>query len=258
MRLLPLSFGANEMIVDIFIPCFIDQIYPETGFNMVRILEKLGIGVHYNANQTCCGQVAFNAGHWDEAKAMGEKFIRDFPNDRYVVTPSASCAGMVRNYYDELFYNSALHNEYRQLKRNMYELSDFLVNVLKITDLGAEFPHRVTYHDSCAALREYGIHDEPRLLLSKVKGLELVEMQAADVCCGFGGMFAVKHEPISSAMAEQKVHHAMETGAEFITSTDASCLMHQQGYIKKKKLSIQTIHLVDILASGLESSPSGA
>ena len=240
------------MIVDIFIPCFIDQVYPETGFNMVRILEKLGIGVHYNPNQTCCGQIAFNAGYWDEAKAMGEKFIRDFPNDRYVVSPSASCAGMVRNYYDELFYNSALHNEYRQLKKNMYEFSDFLVNILKITDVGATFPHKVTYHDSCAALREYGVKDEPRILLENVRGLELLEMKENDVCCGFGGTFAVKMEPISSAMAEQKVMHAIDTGAEYITSTDASCLMHQDAYIQKHGLAIKTLHLIDILSAGLE------
>lgn len=240
------------MIVDIFIPCFVDQVYPETGLNMVRILEKLGIGVHYNPNQTCCGQIAFNSGFWDEAKAMGEKFIKDFPNDRYVVTPSASCSGMVRNYYDELFYNTALHNEYRQLKRNMYEFTDFLVNILKITDIGASFPHKVCYHDSCAALREYGIKDEPRILLSNVKGLELVEMKEVESCCGFGGTFAVKHEPISTAMAEQKLLNAIETGAEYITSTDSSCLMHQQGYADKNNLGIKTIHIVDILASGLE------
>jgi L-lactate dehydrogenase complex protein LldE len=240
------------MIVDIFIPCFVDQFFPSTGMNMVRVLEKLGIGVHYNPNQTCCGQMAFNAGFWDEAKSIGEKFIRDFPNDRYIVTPSASCAGMVRNYYDELFYNSALHNEYRQLKKNMYEFSDFLVNVLKITDVGAAFPHKVTYHDSCAALREYGIREEPRALLRKVKGLELLEMKDTDVCCGFGGTFAVKHEGISSAMGEQKVLNALETGAEYIVSTDASCLMHQQGYIDKKGKPIQTIHLVDVLASCLK------
>ena len=220
---------------------------------MVRVLEKLGIGVHYNPNQTCCGQVAFNAGFWDEAKSIGEKFIRDFPNDRYIITPSASCAGMVRNYYDELFYNSALHNEYRQLKKNMYEFSDFLVNVLKITDVGAEFPHRVTYHDSCAALREYGIREEPRALLRKVKGLELIEMKDSDVCCGFGGTFSVKHDGISAAMGEQKVLNALDTGAEFIVSTDASCLMHQQGYIQKNGKSIQTIHLVDVLATCLDA-----
>ena len=238
------------MTVDIFIPCFIDQFYPETGFNMVKILEKLGLDVHYNKNQTCCGQMAFNSGFWDEAKELGEKFIRDFPNNRHVVCPSASCTGFVKNYYDELFYNTALHNEYRQLKKNMYEFTDFLSNVMKVEYIGASFPHIVTFHDSCAALREYKLDDAPRRLLANVKGLELREMEETHTCCGFGGTFSVKHEAISTAMAEQKVHHAIATQAEYIVSTDLSCLMHQQGYIDKHKLPIKTIHIVDILAQG--------
>ncbi|HPT03739.1 MAG TPA: (Fe-S)-binding protein [Bacteroidales bacterium] len=238
------------MKVDVFIPCFIDQIYPETGMNMVKILEKVGLDVHYNDKQTCCGQMAFNSGYWDEAKAIGEKFIRDFSNDRPIIGPSASCVGFIRNYYDELFYNTALHIEYKALKKNIYEFSDYMVNYLKITDLGATFNHTVTYHDSCAALREYKIKQEPRILLSKVKGLELREMKDTEVCCGFGGTFSVKNEAISTAMAEQKVKNALETGAEYIVSTDASCLMHQQGFIDKHKLPIKTIHLIDVLASG--------
>jgi len=238
------------MKVDLFIPCFIDQIYPETGFNMVKILEKLGVEVHYNKQQTCCGQMAFNSGFWEEAKSVGEKFIRDFPNNRYVVGPSASCVGFVRNYYDEMFYNSALHIEYHQLKKNFYEFTDFLVNVLNITDVGATFEHCVTYHDSCASLREYGLTNQPRTLLNQVKGLDLVEMNDNLTCCGFGGTFSVKHEPISTAMAEQKVHDAIGTGAEYIVSTDSSCLMHQQGYIDKHKLPLKTIHIIDVLASG--------
>jgi len=238
------------MLVDIFIPCFMDQIFPQTGMNMVRILEKLGVDVHYNGNQTCCGQIAFNSGYWDDAKEMGGKFIRDFPNDRPVISPSASCAGMVRNYYPWLFHNTALHYEYKQLRKSMVEFTDFLVNVLKVEDTGASFPHIVTYHDSCAALREYGIREEPRMLLGKVKGLELREMKENDVCCGFGGTFSVKFEPVSTAMAQQKVKHAMETGAEYIVSTDSSCLLHQQAYIDKHKLPVKTIHIIDVLASG--------
>ena len=238
------------MTVDIFIPCFIDQIYPETGFNMVKILEKLGVEVHYNNQQTCCGQMAYNSGFWEEAKAVGEKFINDFPNNRYIVGPSASCAGFVRNYYDEMFYNSALHIKYHQLKKNFYEFTDFLVNVLQVTDVGATFEHVITYHDSCAALREYGLTDQPRQLLKNVRGLELREMQENHTCCGFGGTFSVKHEPISTAMAEQKVHHAIDTGAEYIVSTDSSCLMHQQGYIDKHKLPLKTMHVIDLLAQG--------
>ena len=238
------------MTVDIFIPCFIDQIYPETGMNMVKILEKFGVTVNYNEDQTCCGQMAFNSGFWDEAKELGEKFFNDFPNDRPVVSPTASCTGYVKNYYGKLFFNTGLHLEYKRLQRNMYEFTDFLVNVLKVEDTGATFEHKVTYHDSCAALREYKLNDEPRKLLKNVAGLELVEMEDRDVCCGFGGTFSVKHEAISSAMVEQKVLNAVDTEADFIVSTDSSCLMHQEGYIRKNKKPIKVIHIADVLASG--------
>jgi L-lactate dehydrogenase complex protein LldE len=244
-----MNFEALE--VDIFIPCFIDQVYPETGFNMVKILEKLGVKVHYNSNQTCCGQMAFNSGYWDNAKELGVKFIKDFSNKRPVVGPSASCIGYIKNYYEKLFYNSPWHLEYHELKNNIYEITDFLVNVLKVEDVGASFAAKVTYHDSCAALREYKLKDEPRKLLARVKGLELVEMADREVCCGFGGTFAVKHEAISTAMAEQKLNNALATGAEYIVSTDASCLMQMQGIINKQGLDIKTIHIVDLLAEGI-------
>ncbi len=240
------------MEADIFIPCFIDQVYPETGFNMVKILEKLGVTVHYNPNQTCCGQMAFNSGYWDNAKELGVKFIKDFSNKRPVVGPSASCIGYVKNYYEKLFYNSPWHLEYNELKGQIYEFTDFVVNVLKVEDVGASFEAKVTYHDSCAALREYRLNDEPRKLLSHVNGLELIEMNNNKVCCGFGGTFAVKHEAISAAMAEQKLSNAMETGADYIVSTDASCLMQMEGIINKQNFKIKTKHIVDLLAEGME------
>ncbi len=238
------------MIVDIFIPCFIDQIYPNTGFNMVKILEKVGCGVNYNPEQTCCGQPAFNAGHWDDCKEVGEKFIREFQNDRYIISPSASCVGMIKNYYPDMFHNSSLHNEYKQIRKNIYEISDFLVNVLKISDLGAKLDGVATYHDSCAALREYGIKNEPRVLLSKVRGLELREMKDTEVCCGFGGSFSAKFEPVAVGMGEKKIDNALETGAEYLISTDVSCLMHLDGYAKKQEKAIKMMHLCDVLASG--------
>lgn len=237
--------------VDIFIPCFIDQVFPQTGMNMVKILEHLNIKVHYNPEQTCCGQMAFNSGHWDEAKVIGEKFIHDFNTGRPVVCPSASCAGYVRNYFEKLFYNTGFHLEYREIRKNIFEISDYLVNVIRVTDLGSTFEGIATYHDSCAALREYGLTHEPRTLLKNVKGLELREMVETDTCCGFGGTFSVKFEAISSAMAHQKVHNALETGAEYIISTDSSCLMHQDGYLKKNNIPLKVVHLVDVLASGL-------
>lgn len=240
------------MIVDIFIPCFVDQLHPNVGLNMVKILEKLGCGVNYNPEQTCCGQPAFNAGYWDEARAVGEKFIKEFQNDRYIVSPSASCTGFVKNYYPEMFNNSALHNELKQIKKNMFEFSDFLVNVLKITNLGATLKGVGTYHDSCAGLREYGIKNEPRTLLSKVRGLELREMKDTEVCCGFGGTFSAKFEPIAVGMVEQKVKNAQEVKADYIISTDMSCLLHIDSYIKKQNLNMKVMHITDVLASGWE------
>lgn len=238
------------MDVDLFIPCFVDQLYPDTGFNVVKILEKFGVKVHYNTKQTCCGQMAFNSGYWDEAKALGEKMIKEFSNQRYIVGPSASCVGMVKNYYPDLFHNTALHNEYKQIRKNIYEFTDFLVNILNVTDVGAVFPHKITYHDACSALREYGLKDQPRILLSNVKGLEIVEMEGTEDCCGFGGTFSVKHEPISTAMAQQKIENALNTEAEYIVTTEKSCLLHLDGYINKHKIPIKTIHIADVLAAG--------
>lgn len=246
-----LNNRLRHMIVDLFIPCFIDQIYPQTAFNMIKVLEKFGVDVHYNTEQTCCGQLVYNGGFWDHAKCLGEKFIRDFSNERPIVAPSASCVGFIKNYYPQMFHNTAYHLEYKQLQKNIFEFTDFLVNVLKVTDVGATFEASVSYHDSCSALREYGIKDEPRILLQNVNGLEIREMEDSEVCCGFGGTFSVKNEPISIAMAEQKVQNSIDTGAEYIVSTEASCLMHLDGYIKKNKLPIKTIHIADILASGI-------
>lgn len=237
------------MLVDVFIPCFIDQFYPETAANFVAVLKKTGCDVHYNPQQTCCGQPAYNSGYWKEAKTIATKFLDDFGQAGIVVAPSASCIGFIRNYYHKLFEHEAeLLAKTQTIRKRVFEFSDFLVNHLKTTDLGAEFNHKVTFHDSCAGLREYGIKEEPRKLLKAVKGLELIEMEKLDTCCGFGGTFAAKFHHISTAMTEQKVEHALKTGAEYIVSTEASCLMNMEAYIKKQKLPIKTIHLVDILA----------
>jgi len=235
--------------VQLFIPCFVDQLYPQTAFNMVKVLEKAGVEVEYNAEQTCCGQPAFNAGFRDEARDVCTKFVKDFGGHDYVVAPSASCVGFVRNYYSTLFNNSSLHNEVRDLGKRMFEFSSFLVNVLGIEDLGAALFGKATYHDSCAGLRECKIKEEPRKLLSRVKGLELLEMEDVETCCGFGGSFAVKFESISVAMADQKVNNALQTGADYIISTDLSCLMHLDGYIRHKGYPIRTMHIADVLAN---------
>lgn len=239
------------MKVDLFIPCFIDQFFTETAFNMVKILEKQGIEVFYNTEQTCCGQPAFNSGYWKETRSLATKFLNDFEGENLIISPSASCTGFIKNYYHKLFEEDIkILDQVSTFKKRIYELTDFLVNILNKKDLGAKFLHKVTYHDSCSALREYGIKYEPRLLLKNVKGLQLIEMEEHDTCCGFGGTFSVKFKSISTAMTEQKVEHALATGAEFIVSTDSSCLMNLDGYIRKKKLPIKTIHIADVLAAG--------
>lgn len=238
------------MDVHLFIPCFVDQLYPQTAFNMIKVLEKLGCTIHYNANQTCCGQPAFNAGFWDDAREVCSKFLKDFSNADYIVAPSASCTGFVKNYYPGLFDNSSMHNEVKEIGKKSFEFSSFLTDVLKVEDVGATLQGKATYHDSCAALRELHIKSAPRTLLNRVKGLELVEMDDVETCCGFGGTFAVKFEAISVAMADQKLTHAKNTGADIIISTDMSCLMHIGGVIQHKRLPIQTMHIADVLASG--------
>lgn len=217
---------------------------------MIKVLEKAGCTVSYNTAQTCCGQPAFNAGYWDEAKPVCQKFLKDFSGTGYIVSPSASCVGFVRNYYGKLFENSSRHHDVQDTAKRIFELSEFLVQVLKVEDLGASLAGRATYHDSCAGLRECRIKTEPRKLLSHVKGLQLAEMNDVETCCGFGGTFAVKFEAISVAMGEQKVENALATGAEYLISTDLSCLMHLQGYINQKGYSLKTLHIADVLANG--------
>ena len=239
------------MNVHIFIPCFVDQLYPQVAFNMVKVLERVGCNVIYNPNQTCCGQPAFNAGYWQESKDVCNKFISDFNTAEYVVAPSASCVGFIRNYYPKVFDKASNSKEANAIGKKVFEFSDFLVNVLKIEDVNASFNGKATYHDSCAALRECHLKQEPRKLLSNVKGLELLEMNDVETCCGFGGSFAVKFEPISVAMADQKITHAEETQAEYIISTDMSCLMHLEGRLKNSGSNLKVLHLADVLANDL-------
>lgn len=238
------------MKIELFVPCFVDQLYPETAFNTIKILEKAGCEVSYNAKQTCCGQPAYNAGYWEDAKEIGNKFLNDFSENEYIVAPSASCVGMVKGGFNDLFTNTIVHNKCRNIQTNIFELSDFLINIVKRDYFGAELEGKAVYHDSCSGLRECKIKDEPRQLLSKVLGLEMVEMKDTDMCCGFGGTFAVKFDAISSAMAEQKVNNALEIEADYIISTDLSCLMHLDGYIKKNNINIKTMHIADVLANG--------
>ena len=236
------------MDVDVFIPCFVDQLEPEIGKNLVKILEHVGCKVHYNPQQTCCGQPQFNSGYMKESRELAQKFLKDFAGDRYIVSPGGSCTGFIKRRYASLFENKTDKKAAEQLSNRIFDICDFLVNVLKIEDLGATFNAKVTVHDSCSALREYGLTTEPRTLLQHVKGLEIVEMEESTTCCGFGGTFSMKQKEISSAMVEQKVRFAQETGAEYITGTEYSCLMNIKAYIDRNNISIKPIHIVNILS----------
>ena len=238
------------MNVQLFIPCFVDQLFPDTAFNMIKVLEKAGCTVSYNISQTCCGQPAYNAGFGDEARSVCKKFIKDFSGSEFIVAPSASCVGFVRNYYNKLFDNSSYHHDSNELSGRIFEFTEFMVKKLKVENVGAVFNAKATYHDSCAGLRECKIKTEPRKLLANVRGLELAEMNDVETCCGFGGTFAIKFEAISIGMADQKVENALATGAEYIISTDHSCLMHLQGYIRQNDYKISTLHIADVLAKG--------
>ena len=237
--------------VDLFVPCFVDQLYPQSALNAVKLLEKAGCKVNYNASQTCCGQPSFNAGHWDQAREVATKFLEEYHESRFLVILSSSCTGMVRNYYNELFANSSLHLQQKHVSKVAYELVEFLTKVVKFEDFGAKMPGvKAAYHDACAALREVHLQEEPRRLLSLVEGLEIVPIAGQTTCCGFGGTFAVKYESISNAMAEQKTEAVTEAGVEVLISSDLSCLLHLQGFLKAESSPIKTMYIADVLVQG--------
>ncbi|MDB6017129.1 MAG: hypothetical protein JWR19_1618 [Pedosphaera sp.] len=224
------------------------MMYPKVGISMVRILERLGHKVEYPEDLVCCGQPAFNSGYWDESRSVAGKVLGRLKDAEAVVIASGSCGAMLRVFYPDLFAKTPQAQEAKALSAKSYEFSDFLVNRLGVTDVGARFPARVTFHDGCHGLRELGNKKAPRALLAGVRDLELVEMKDAETCCGFGGTFAAKFPMISTAMGEVKCASAFATGAEYIVSNDSSCLMQVQGLLSRQGSPVKTIHLAEILA----------
>ena len=214
---------------------------------MVEILEKLGHKIEYPEELACCGQPPFNSGYWNEAREVARPVLRRLQNAEAVVIASGSCGAMLKVFYPQLFTGTENEKAAKELAAKCYEFSDFLVTKLGVTDLGARFPAKVTFHDGCHGLRELGNKKPPRVLLAKVRDLELVEMREAETCCGFGGTFATKFPMISTAMGEVKCASAFETGAEYIVSNDSSCLMHVQGLLDKEGKKLKTIHLAEVL-----------
>jgi L-lactate dehydrogenase complex protein LldE len=236
------------MTITLFIPCFVDALFPRAGISVVQILERLGHKVVCPEAIACCGQPAFNSGYWDESRAVAVNVLARLKDAETVVILSGSCGAMVKKFYPQLFANTPQAKLAKQVSARIWEFSDFLVTQLGVTDLGARFPAKVTFHDGCHGLRELGIKKQPRALLAKVRDLQLVEMSEAETCCGFGGTFAAKFPAISTAMGEVKCASAIETGADYIVSNDLSCLMHQQGLLNRQGSKLKTIHLAEVLA----------
>jgi L-lactate dehydrogenase complex protein LldE len=237
------------MTVTLFVPCFVDVLFPQVAISMVRILERLGHRVECPDDVACCGQPAFNSGYVHESRAVAVNVLQRLKNAEVVVVASGSCGAMLKIFYSELFAKTEHEETARTLARKCYEFSDFLVTKLGVTDLGARFPAKVTFHDGCHGLRELGIKAAPRRLLGKVRDLQLIEMQDAETCCGFGGTFAAKFPMISTAMGEVKCTSAADTGADYIVSNDSSCLMHVQGLLSRQGRAMKTIHLAEVLAA---------
>jgi len=236
--------------VSLFITCLADQLYPEVGVSSLRLLRRLGCEVDFPEGQVCCGQPAFNSGYSPEARRVARGLVEAFEHSEYVVSPSGSCTGMIRHYYRELFRDEPeLSARVDHFVERTYELSQFLVNVLGVTDVGASFPHRVTYHASCHAARLLGAKSEPLALLDKVRGLELVPLVRSEDCCGFGGTFAVKLSAISGAMVDEKVEHVLATKADFLVGTDMGCLMNIKGRLARRSKDVKVLHLAEVLSA---------
>ena len=235
------------MNIDLFIPCFVDQMSPQVGMAVAAVLERLGHTVQFRSGQTCCGQPSFNAGYWDEARAVALRAIEVFAGAEAVVGPSGSCVAMMRVFYPQLLKDTPHETAALDLAGRTWEFGEFLVDKLGVTDVGAHFPHRVTYHDGCHGLRELRIKDAPRRLLGAVRGLELVECDEAESCCGFGGLFSVKFPMISTAMAEVKGGSLDRTGCDYIVSSDPSCQLQLDGWLSRNGRKGRTIHLAEVL-----------
>jgi L-lactate dehydrogenase complex protein LldE len=235
--------------VSLFITCLVDEFFPQVGKAMVQVLEGLGIQVDFPAGQTCCGQPAFNMGHHGDACRAAERYLHLFRNSEVVVAPSGSCIAMLRHHYPLLFAEDfARKTEADALAARSYEFSEFLVRILKTEDVGACFPHKVTYHDSCHLLRMLGIREEPRKLIRAVRGIELVEMNDSNVCCGFGGAFSIKLPHLSTAMMEDKLANIQASGAKYLIAADSGCLMNIGGGATRRNLPVQAMHLIELLA----------
>jgi L-lactate dehydrogenase complex protein LldE len=231
----------------LFVTCVIDQFYPQVGVSVVRVLRKLGVDVDFPMAQTCCGQAVYNSGFTRQARQLALRVLDSFQNSQYIVVPSGSCAAMMRVFYLDLFEDDSHLLQAQELASKVYEFSEFLVKVLKIDDVGASYPGKAAYHPGCHLLRELEVREEPRRLLSKVSGLELVDLPQAEACCGFGGTFSVKYPHISEGMLTEKVSNLLSTNADTLVSCDMSCLMNISGALSRQGRDFKVRHLAQVL-----------
>ncbi len=241
--------NQQSRTVTLFMQCLVDSHYPHVGMAMVKVLEKLGLAVVCPADQTCCGQPAFNAGYRHEARIAARHFIEVFETADTIVCPSGSCVAMVRHHYPLLFKDDrAWQQRAKAVAAKTFEFSQYLVDVLGETDLGAAFKGRATYHDSCHLLRHLGVRNQPRQLMRHVRDLTFVEMRRSDECCGFGGTFSVKYPDISTALVDDKVKNILDTGADIVVGCDMGCLMNIQGRLSRTGSKVTVMHLAELLS----------
>lgn len=239
----------RNLRVTLFIQCLVDAVLPHVAEAMVFILQQLGISLDCPADQTCCGQPAFNAGYRREARLAAQHFLDIFDNAEIIVSPSGSCVHMVRHHYPDLFRDDPVRRRRAEaIASRTYEFTQFLVDVLHVEDLGARFDGRVTYHDPCHLLRGLGVREQPRRLLRHVAGTEFVEMKNADYCCGFGGAFSMKYPDISGSLVKDKVDHILDSGARVVVTCDAGCLLNIAGAIHRRRIPVKAMHMAEFLA----------
>ncbi|MEK6325515.1 MAG: (Fe-S)-binding protein [Acidobacteriota bacterium] len=237
------------MKVSLFITCLVDQFFPEVGMSVVSVLRRLGVQVDFPAAQTCCGQPAFNSGFSSEARDLAKRFIEIFENSEYIVAPSGSCTAMVRVFYKELFNDDPVWQKRAEsLGSRTYEFTEFVVNVLGVDDVGASYQGKVALHQSCHLLRELNVRTEPQRLLNSVKGIELVQLERAEACCGFGGLFSIKYPEISGGILQDKIESVEKSGAGVVVASDAGCLMHIAGGMSRQNIGARTMHIAELLA----------
>lgn len=240
--------------VALFIPCYTEQVFPETGMALARLLRHFGLTPVYPKNQTCCGQPAFNSGHRDLVVPLAERFLRLFEPYDWIVAPSGSCVSMVKVHYGRLELSRQGRERWERIRTRIFEGCQFLVNVLDVRGIGGRYEGRVALHESCHGKRELGISAEPRMLLERIAGLDLIVPPGSDECCGFGGTFAVKFPELSSAIGLDKIRAIQQTDADCLTALDDSCLMHLHGLLRRRGSEIRTLHILRILAEALKLS----